>query len=180
MSPIDPSVKTNGVLTENQVKEHLALSYVYAVASRASCACQVTTVDMDSIDLKLQRRNDDDPRAVLRSPEVAIQVKAHPAAITGDVIPFPLPRKNHHDLVKRTVVPRLLVVVVLPAEPEQWLSISPDQLVLRRCGYWVNLLGLPPTENEARQTVHLPVAQTFDVAAVQRFMRQVAKEQRIS
>lgn len=65
------------MLQDNQVKEHLALAYIYAVAARARCAFDPPRVDMDSIDIKLSCRNDDDVDAPLRSPELALQVKAH-------------------------------------------------------------------------------------------------------
>ena len=168
------------MLTENQVKEHLALAYVYAVATRAACSFEVPRVDMDSVDAKLTLRNDDDGSAARRSPEISMQVKAHtPTDVTEDRIAFVLKRKNQHDLVKRTHVPRLLVVVVLPNDAERWLSLDEDELILRRCGYWLNLLGDPPTTNETSVTVHLPRLQRFDPDALRRFMRQAARQERL-
>jgi Domain of unknown function (DUF4365) len=166
------------MLTENQVKEHLALAYIYAVAARARCAWDTPRVDMDSVDVRLSYRNDDDPDALVRSPELGLQVKAHVATEpAGEFISFFLKRKNHHDLVRRTVTPRLLVVMLLPENPLDWLSATAEQLVMKRCAYWANLYGDAPTENAAGVTVRLPTSQVFDPDALQRLMRQAAMQE---
>ncbi|AKT37193.1 DUF4365 domain-containing protein [Chondromyces crocatus] len=166
------------MLTDNDVKEHLALAYVYAVATRARCSFDQPRVDRDSIDVKLGFRNDGDPEAVLRSPELALQVKACTTAPTSDAdLTFFLKRKNHHDLVKRAQTPRLLVVVHLPSDPAEWLHLSEQQLVLRRCGYWLDLKGHTPTMNETGETVRLPRHQIFDPPTLERLMRCAARQE---
>ncbi len=166
------------MLTDNQVKEHLALAYIYAVAARARCAWDAPKVDMDSVDVRLSFRNDGDPEAFFHSPEIALQVKAHvmpePA---GAFIPYFLKRKNHHDLVKRTATPRLLVVLVLPEDSADWLTATAEQLILKRCAYWVNLYGKVPTQNATCETVQLPTAQVFEPDALSRLMRQAALQE---
>jgi hypothetical protein len=175
------------MLHDNQIKEHLALAYVYAVASRARCSFDTPRVDNDSVDVKLTFRNEDDEDALIRSPEIALQVKGHPVEdddqIVNDVmrnsVPFFLKKKNYDDLIKRAQTPRLLVVVVLPKDPTSWLSIAHSELILRRCGYWINLAGQAPTENASGQTVHLPTAQIFDPQTLARLMRSAARQERL-
>lgn len=79
--------------------------------------------------------------------------------------------------MKRTAVPRLLVVVTLPNEPEEWLSFSPEQLVLKRCAYWLNLFGRSPTQNKSGETVQLLRAQTFDPGTLSDLMRKAARQE---
>lgn len=170
------------MLSDNQVKEHLALAYVYAVASKAKCSFDKPSVDMDSIDVKLALRNDDDGDAsvMLRSPEIALQVKAHSLEPNPtESFPFFLKKKNHGDLVKRAQTPRLLIVVTLPQNPEDCLSLTPEQLVLRRCGYWLNLTDEPATENASGVTVHLRINQRFDPETLVRLMRLAARQERL-
>jgi len=38
-------------------------------------------------------------------------------------------------------VPRILVVVTVPAVAQEWLSQSEEEMVLRHCGYWISLRG---------------------------------------
>ncbi|WP_201217358.1 DUF4365 domain-containing protein [Halochromatium roseum] len=47
-----------------------------------------------------------------------------------------------------------------------------DELVLRRCAYWVSLTDLPDTENRESVTVSLPAHQRFDVVALCDLMDQ--------
>ena len=63
--------------------------------------------------------------------------------------------------------------MLVPPQPEAWLSVPSEQLVLRRCGYWSSLAGLPESENESAVTVHVPRANLFDVAAVTALMRAI-------
>lgn len=39
------------MLQTNDIKEHLALAYVYAVASRAGCSTEFVRVDRHSVDV---------------------------------------------------------------------------------------------------------------------------------
>ena len=166
------------MLTDNQVKERLALAYIYAIAARVRCSCDIPSADMDSIDMRLTMRNEDDAAAPLRSPEICLQVKAWPLAeLKGPHVPYFLKKKNHDDLVKRTVVPRILVVVILPRDEQEWLSCTEDQLVLKRCAYWLNLRGVAPTTNQTGETVHVPRSQIFDPDALTQLMRQTAYQE---
>jgi hypothetical protein len=42
------------MLLENDIKEHLALAYVYAVASRAGCSTELIRVDRNSVDVTVK------------------------------------------------------------------------------------------------------------------------------
>ena len=63
---------------------------------------------------------------------------------------------------------------LVPGEQAHWLSIAPDQLIMKRCAYWVNLHGKAPTQNATGETIQVPTAQVFDPDALSRLMRQAA------
>jgi hypothetical protein len=63
-------------MTPNEQKQQLSVAYVHAVAARAGYACQVKTIDDDSIDVEVAARGKVHINAVLRSPKIAIQLKA--------------------------------------------------------------------------------------------------------
>jgi hypothetical protein len=93
---------------------------------------------------------------------------------TGEVIRYPLRRKNYDGLrLTDIVAPRLLVLVTLPRDIEEWLLLSPGQLVLRRCGFWLSLAGQPPTDNEATITVEVPRTNLLTVNALKDMMRRI-------
>ena len=85
-------------------------------------------------------------------------------------------RKNYDDLRATDVlVPRILVVVLVPDQPADWLAHSETQLAMRRCGYWCSLRGLPAGANTTGQTVQVPRSQTFTVQSLQAMMARVGQ-----
>lgn len=59
----------------------------------------------------------------------------------------------------------------MPKAEEEWINISTEELVLRRCAYWPNLHGFEPS-TASMPTVHIPKSQVFDVAAIRMLMEQ--------
>ena len=142
---------------ENEQKQQLSVAYVHAVAAKAGYACQVITVDDDSIDVMIAARGTVHQTAVLKSPRIEIQLKATATDVSKpDHIVFKLPVKNYEDLRQETALPRILVVLMLPPKQSDWLDVNEDQLVLRRCAYWKSLWDLPPTKNKKTVTIQIP------------------------
>lgn len=69
---------------------------------------------------------------------------------------------------------RILVVLFLPDNPNQWLQHTEDALTLRKCAYWVSLRGAEPSDNDTTQTVYLPKAQRFDPDGLQALMARLS------
>ena len=66
-------------------------------------------------------------------------------------------KKNYNDLIPSNVLaPRILVLVTLPANINEWLSLTAERLVMRRCACWVSLAGEPERDNETSVTVSVP------------------------
>ena len=150
----------------NTLKERFSLAYINAVVSRAGFELHETKIDIDSIDGFVNSS------AGLR-PQIGFQAKATSQNfMRDDVIALPLPRKNYEDLRAETVNPRLLIVVVMPEAETEWLQQTEDSLVLRRCGYWMNLRGMPFSENSTSMTVEVPRKQIFDVGQLADLMHR--------
>ena len=77
-----------------------------------------------------------------------------------------------------TQTPRLLVVLDLPKDERKWVTITEDELVMRRRAYWLNLKGFEETENRSSVTVRIPAGNLFDVAKLNTLMEQ-SREGRI-
>ena len=71
------------------------------------------------------------------------------------------------------VFAKILVIILLPDNPEEWVNQSEKELCLRRCGYWLSLKGQPETQNAQSVTVYLPRQQLFTVDAVKDIMEQI-------
>jgi len=77
----------------------------------------------------------------------------------------------------RPQCPRILVLLVLPADEAQWLSQSHDELILRHCAYWLPLQGFPPTQATRSVRVTIPLADVFSVVALQAMMKRIQERQ---
>ena len=50
----------------------------------------------------------------------------------------------------------------LPENPLEWLSVSDEELVMRRSAYWISLEGDEPSDNWYTVTVRIPAGHRFD------------------
>lgn len=158
----------DALLTDELRKEALSRAYVHAVASRAGYVVQTPEYDTDGVDLEIRAGG-------AMRPAVDLQLKATvnlPAARSG-YRRFPLKVNNYRRLRATCQTPCVLVVLDLPPEDGDWLEISFDALVLRRCAYWVSLRGCPETSNTSSVTVRIPMANRFDVQALTAIMARI-------
>lgn len=163
-------------MTLDDQKEQFSFAYARAVSAVAQIAVSEPAVDDDSIDLIFQRRGGG---GIVRSPRVEAQVKCtDAAAIHPAHIAYPLKLKNYDELRPVDVlVPRILIVVIVPTILGDWLNHSEQELAVRRCGYWLSLRGKPVTANTTNVTVHLPRANQFTVAELQGIMQRIGDGQ---
>jgi hypothetical protein len=167
------------MLTVNQIESELSIAYVQAVSAHAGFATEFKRIDMDSVDVSIEAKGLLTANSILHSPKVDIQLKAsiNCNMENGDTIPFPLSIKNYNDLRAKTLVPRILVVLCLPPDRDNWLTHSLDDLILRRCAYWVSLLGEPEISNTATRTVQVPKINTFTQASIHSILGKISELQ---
>ena len=150
-------------------KEQFSHAYVHAIASVAGFGVSVPRVDNDSIDLELSGRS---VNGLPLRPRIEVQLKCTSNQILrGDQVVYPLKRKNYDELrITSILVPRLLVVVLVPESEEEWLRHSEEELAMRRCGYWVSLAGWTDTPNTSTVSISIPRANRFDVTGLRALM----------
>jgi hypothetical protein len=158
----------------NMQKEEFSRAYVQAIAACAGFASSRPSVDDDSVDMTLHQTGGG---GTIRSPRVDLQLKCT-ASQTPQRETFThwLSLKNYDDLrIINLLVPRILVVVLVPDALDDWLGHSEAEMALRRCGYWVSLRGLPPSENETGQSVVIHRTQQFTVDSLQAIMERIGR-----
>ena len=152
----------------NTRKERFSLAYINAVAVRAGYEMLEPHVDIDSADGILIS-------TIGRRPSIYFQAKATSRPLLkDDHLVFPLPLKNFDDLRAETVHPRILVVVLLPENEEDWMQQDEERLLLRRCGYWLSLRGASGSGNQTSVSVIVPRAQVFDAGQLRLMMDRAA------
>lgn len=165
------------LLTENQVKEELSIAYLHAIAAKAGFSCEKLRVDMDSIDIIIGANGLLDKDSTLYSPEIKLQLKASSVILpTHGLIHFQLPIKNYNDLRHKSTSPRLLALLLLPDNAAEWLEHTEDELILKKCVYWLNLYGMPDTDNQVTITVKIPTANVLSPNIIKDLMLKASKE----
>ena len=148
----------DALLTDADREEALSRAYVRAVAGFAGYTVSEEDFDRDGIDLRIHAGGD-------LGPSIGLQLKAtvNLGNIRSDgCYRYDVPVKNYDRLIRLFQVPRYLVVLALPADEADWLTASTDELVMRRCAYWVSLLGRSESNNQASVRVSIPADNRFD------------------
>lgn len=162
------------MLTRNHRQEALCRAYVQAVSAHAGLAYSVPVPDygidlcLRTIEVRGNRRTDISHQldVQLRSTTRAVQKEEH---ISFDV------DVDTYDSLRdpEAGVPRVLIVLVLPADEAEWITQSPSELAIRHCAYWLSLRGLPATAAQRTCRIAIPRSNVFSVAAVRDIMQRV-------
>jgi len=173
---------TSGVpVDESEQKQQLSFAYLHIVASAAGFVCQSPSVDDDSVDRTVVARGWIDEKAKLRSPKIDVQLKsiAREPLAEGEVsLAFRLGRKNYDELRHWAMVPRLLVVLLLPRDPREWVEQDHERLLSRYAAYYVSLAGKPAATQRAKVPVKIPRSNLFSVDNLRRLMVQASQNKR--
>ena len=158
----------------NIQKEEFSYAYIYAIVSAAGYSFQIANrpLDIGGIDIII---SGEEQEYSLYPPRLEVQVKStSTAVIDNEFIRYPLKLKNYNELRKsKTLVPKILVIILLPDNPQEWVNQSEEELCLRRCGYWLSLKGQPETQNVESVTVYLPRQQLFTAEKLRNIMEQI-------
>ena len=155
---------SDSILSSGDRKEGLSRAYVQAVAAAAGYTLAEQNFDRDGVDVQVRAGGQ-------TRPSLDMQLKATVGlGQDGAHWRFPLRKRNYDLLRERTMVPRVLVVLDLPKDEQRWLNVSEQELVMRRCAYWVALRGAPECGNDHTVTVSVPTANRLDVPALKDLM----------
>jgi len=151
----------------NARKEQFSNAFLLAVAAVGGCSVAKPTVDNDSIDWTISNR-------LPRRPKLDIQLKCTADDDgNGPSVALPLKKKNYDDLtITDLISPRILLLVVVPEQIDNWILLTQNELSLRRCAFWMSLVGQPPSGNEVSVTVHVPRNQPFTVESLNGLMER--------
>jgi hypothetical protein len=157
----------DGLLTGNDREEALSRAYIQAIAAGAGYIVATMDFDRDGVDVEIKAGG-------AMRPSLGLQLKAtiNLGTPVGGVFRYPLKRRNYDLLRLPTQVPRLLVVLDLPSDELEWLSITSDALILRRCAYWTSLAGALDTDNTGTVTITVPATNSFNIVSLRALMEK--------
>ena len=155
------------LLTIPDQEEAMSRAYAHAIAAGAGYVTADYSIDRDGVDLRIQAGG-------LMRPALELQLKAtiNLGMANDGFYHFPLAIRNYNLLRIETQTPRLLLVLDLPREQDQWMMVTTEELVLRRRAYWLNLRGYGATPNHDSVTVSIPAGNVFNVDNLHSLMEQ--------
>lgn len=163
----------------NTKKELFSYAYVKAVASAAGYSVEVKGRAMDNAGVDLTIEMPEESGTTL-FPKCDVQVKctASQDILNKNVVKYPLPVKNYQRLISvNSLIPIILIVVIVPYEVDNWLSITEDESVIKKCAYWVSLKGQPSTQNKDKITVEIPRSNLLTPNSLNSIMDKIAKRE---
>lgn len=161
---------SDALLQTSDRQEALSRAYASAVAAAAGyTTTPPSDFDRDSIDIEFGAGGQ-------MRPKIGAQLKATTNLTkAGSTIKFSLKLKNYNDLRIKTQTPRILVVLDMPTDKRLWVTITADQLVMRKAAYWVSLLGMPDVPNTSTVTINIPSTNLFNVSSLKELMEKSRK-----
>jgi hypothetical protein len=150
-------------MTPEQQREEFSKAYVAAVAARAGCKLGSWSQDSGCLDVTVGTASAFG--GGLAAPKLDLQLKASAKhrPVSEGLLGWSLKRPHFDILRRRTQVPHILVALVLPEHEDEWMVQSEHELSIRRCAYWVHLLGEPPIAADTGKstTIRIPESQVF-------------------
>ena len=148
-------------------EEAVSRAYVQALAAAAGYVVAGMDFDRDGVDLQFRAGG-------AMRPCLDIQLKAtiNLGQAESGMFRYPLKRRNYDLLRLETMVPRILVVLALPRDEREWIEVTPEQLVMRRCAWWAWLGRERETENKESVTISIYENNVFHVDGLRALMER--------
>jgi hypothetical protein len=151
--------------------EELQKSYIQAIAAAAGCTVGEFRVDANKEDLIIEHRSTAHVEDLVMS--LRLQLKSthtvpHSAfsSAAGATFSYVLDNETLAVLAAPNfTIPRILVVMLMPEHPQDWVLTGSDHLALHNRCYWVNLTGVRAT-GAASTTVQIPWANVLDAQSL--------------
>jgi len=171
MAPRNP--RSKGGLPLSAQMEEFSYAYIHAVASSVGYELDESHTDYQSIDVSVKSAKLLENVSV-PDPQIRFQLKSTTQnLINGNSISYPLEIKNYNDLRAKTKTPRVLLLVILPDDPDEWI-IHDDFTHLKTCGYFRFLRDEPETTNSTSINVTIPIDNVFTKDILHDWMCRIA------
>lgn len=156
-------------MTETVIMEELSKSYLETIANSTG---YFNCVSRDyGTDLTIRKANlcPTRKRYLTSGKAIDIQLKAvleryirHYDEVDKDYIKYDLEVKNYNDLVDRAkengvIIPLILAVFILPNDITKWVTLNPEELILKKCAFWYKIpVDTGHSKNKASVTIEIP------------------------
>ena len=160
------------MITTAHQKESLSRAYVQIIAARCGLSWSSPSPDY-GVDIILHNVEEMDGQFVQSGYPLEIQVKSTSAAILEkSEVKYDMEIGAFKKLRNPSVVTagRILVLLVLPEDESEWTTVTDENLILRRCAYWLSLKGRDAVDNQSKVRINIPRENVFSDRALRDIM----------
>ena len=167
-------------ITEQHRKEDLGQAFVTATIAKAGFTVSYSNHDY-GIDGLIKDIAKADHGYYETGFGINYQLKSSwDVSFDGNYIVYDLESRNYNDLIlERTMLPSILILFVLPENESQWLTVSEDQMIIKKSAWWCSLKGLPPTHNTSKKRIRIPKNQLLTPDSLTYLMDKVREGEQL-
>jgi hypothetical protein len=163
------------------IEAELSYAYLHAVASHAGFTCSYSSrlEDARGVDARVGVGAKLDPKSILEDFEIDVQLKAtaQQLSVVDNKFSFFFKGIKQYDKLRseKNGNTKLLILMCLPEDRSDWVSVTPNELLLKNAAYWISLRGAPESQNTTGATVYFPSSNVLTVDALKSLMTLISK-----
>ena len=164
-------------MTDSKRKEELSLSYLHAICAMNGISMEPQAHDDDSVDVILKKvylRSDNSKY----NAQISVQLKSTSSGYIDNAFYFsyPLKKKNYDDLRMPATIKPFLFILILPENETDWVLHNVEELILKKCMYWLDLKELPDCGNVSSVTVNFQKSNYISPETLDTILKNIAEE----
>jgi Domain of unknown function (DUF4365) len=166
--------------TDPDRMEALSRAYTFAVAAACGLTCSERPQDF-GIDLTLHEVSEQDGMYFESGFRLDVQLKSTTrAAETAVGVGYDLDVRTYDFLRQPVEMDRVLLVLTLPVDPDEWVRVRRSRLEIRGAMYWASLRNRPAVPNRRSVRVTIPRQQLFTPKELGRIMGLIRTKRRLT
>jgi hypothetical protein len=167
------------MITTQHKQEQLSRAYINAVVADAGHVFQPASELDYGVDGSVKQIKVVNKRRCESGYSFDVQLKATTTwEVDNEYIIYDVEAKTYNDLSlrfsERRATEIVLAVLCLPANEREWLTISQEELVLKKCCYWCQLKD-GPTNNTSSKRIKIPICNILSPESVERLLSKVER-----
>ena len=156
-------------MTDNDIMEEISKGYLELIASRNGYFNSIHRDYGTDLSIRKAKLCPTRKRYLTTGKAIDIQVKAVSEKYVRNYddssklfVKYDLEVKNYNDLIDRanengSFIPLILAVFIMPEIKSEWISLKPEELILKKCAFWYQIpLGTKHSTNKTTITIDIP------------------------
>jgi hypothetical protein len=167
-------------ISKNDRQAELSYAYLHAVASAAGFSCSIGSrlEDGRGIDARVGTGKKLAANSRLEDFDIDVQLKSISQKVTENEnkISFYFRGLDQYNKLRseKNGSVKIVVLLILPVDSNEWITVSPSELILKNAAYWATLRGAPASSNSSGETIYFPKENLLTVDALKNLMTLIS------